>query len=342
MWRPLVLLVLLAPLAACGHPAHRAPPGSRWQPGAKPPLTFIVGRRDAIVEVDSEGALVRTIAKIPGTYLARGPRALLVAVDDGVLRVVEGTGVIRRSVQLPAKVTCTGERSQSLFPQGGIGVSDDGRMASMILAEMDYDAAINLSVSVCLDTGTVHVDPSSLRGECRIEGDVSLISWPAPCEPPPAPSHSPAADGLAATASFPFQLDDGWIVRRDRAGAQRIVGPLFGTDQGVRVRSISPSGRWAVVYGPEFTASSFYNYVGLLDRTTGDVWPLPTDASKPLPSRLPMDQLRAEPGHDRPGGWFSYTDSTHWYDADGDLLRAGSLLIRPGVRAIDLGGNAVD
>lgn len=335
-------------LGGCGrHAAPPPPPSGAAAPQAVRPWSIIVGRRDAIVEVDAGGSVVRTLARQPASSLAWRPGGGLVAEHDGLLRVLDVDGRVLRTISLPVTVTCAGQGGQRLFPQFGISVDPTGRSAAMTLAEASYDAENNVDVRVCLDTGSVHVDPGSLRGGCRVGGDVSLIAWPPPC----APSIKPVVDADdgethtisdPAAARFAFHVVDGWVVRRDGAREERVAGPLLGAPDSVRVISISPSGRWALVAGPEFTSSSLYTYDLLVDRRTGDAWPLPTAASATWPAPLTRAELVAEPGHERPGGWLSYTETTRWYDADGDLLRAGSLLIRPGVRSFDLGGTPLD
>jgi len=125
------------------------------------------------------------------------------------------------------------------------------------------------------------------------------------------------------------------VVRREGDRVTVIGGPLLAYDA-TAVSSISPSGRWLLLQGPELTASSVYYYWLLFDRRTGDAYPLPDEATARWPA--PMGP-RAFAAPDEELGSLSYTARPfRWYPSGGDLFQVNQLLVRPGERVIDLGG----
>jgi hypothetical protein len=342
--RCLAVIALIA--LACGPrpqpPASTAP--ATPAPGRGGPV-FVVPRDGAIVEVDAEGRLLRTIARVPTDELWRLADGAFLAHEAGTLRRVRADGHVDLTVALPARGACTdSDVESSLFAQFGISVDRERRAASATMAELEFDAMFNVVVTVCLDTGRVYVDPESLLDGCTLEP--APERGPAPClaeASPSGPSESseigdePRPDPHAL--EYAFDVQDANVVRREGERVTVVGGPLLVYD-GTNVRSISPSGRWLLLQGPELTASSVYYYWLLLDRRTGHVypllWPLPDEAAARWPA--PMGpRAFAAPGDELKS--LSYTARPfRWLPGSEDLFQVDQLLIRPGERVIDLGG----
>lgn len=295
-------------------------------------------RDGAIVEVDAEGRVLRTIATVPASELWRLPDGAFLAHADDTLRRVRAGGQVDLTVALPARGICSdSDVEHSLFPQFGISVDRDRRAASAIMAELEFDAMFNVEITVCLDTGRVYADPEPIMEGCKIEPAPEL--GPPPClanvsssetsEPDDAPLPDPHA------REYGFDVQDANVVRREGDRVTVVGGPLLAYD-GMTVRSISPSGRWLLLQGPELTASSVYYYWLLFDRRTGDVYALPREATARWPA--PMGPAAfAAPGEELES--LSYTARPfRWHPGSEDLFQVDQLLIRPGERVVDLGG----
>lgn len=295
-------------------------------------------RDGAIAEVDAEGRLLRTIARVPAQDLWPLPGGALLAYDASTLRRVRPGGQVDLTVALPATGACAdSDVDASLFPQRGLRVDRQGRAASATMAELEYDAEFNVEVTVCLDTGRVHADPGTILDGCTLTPAPSLD--PPPClsgAEPTAPSENQdeRLPDLHAHR-YGFDVQDGNVVRREGDRVTVAGGPLLAYD-GTAVSAISPSGRWLLLQGPELTASSVYYYWLLFDRRTGDVYPLPDQTTARWPAPMgprafaaPDDELRS----------LSYTARPfRWVPGGEDLFQVNQLLIYPGERVIDLGG----
>jgi hypothetical protein len=334
--RALAVISLIA--LACGaRPQPAAAPAAASAAASAGPV-FIVPRDGVIVEVDAEGRPLRTIARVPVQDLWLLPGGALLALDASTLRRVRPDGQVDLTVALPATGACAdSDVDASLFPQRGLTVDREGRAARATMAELEYDAEFNVEVTVCLDTGRVHADPGTIMDGCTLTPAPSLA--PPPClsdANPTAPSgtederlHDPHV------RRYGFDVQDGNVVRREGDRVTVIGGPLLAYDATV-VSSISPSGRWLLLQGPELTASSVYYYWLLFDRRTGGVYPLPDQATARWPAPMgprafaaPGDELRS----------LSYTARPfRWYPGGEDLFQVNQLLVRPGERVIDLGG----
>lgn len=317
---------------ACGTPPRPAGPAAPAGP------VFIVPRDGAIVEVDAEGRILRTIARVPAEEIWSLPDGAFLAHDDGTLRHVRSDGQVDLTVALPEKGICSdNDFESSLFPQFGISVDRERRAASATMAELEFDASFNVEVTVCLDTGRVYADPESLLDGCKVEP--APILGPPPCLSAANPSASPETQDERLpdphAHQYGFDVQDASVVRREGERITVVGGPLLAYD-GTTVRAVSPAGRWLLLQGPELTASSVYYYWLLFDRRTGDVYPLPDEATARWPAPMgprafaaPGDELRS----------LSYTARPfRWHPSGEDLFQVGQLLIRPGERVIDLGG----
>jgi hypothetical protein len=315
-------------------PAATAPAATTAPAG---PL-FVVPRDGAIVEVDAEGRLVRTIARVPAQDVLPLPGGAFLAHDGGTLRRVRSDGTVDLTVALPATGRCRdAESDSSLFPQSGMTVDHDGRVAHAIMAELDYDAMFNVEVTICLDSGRVYANPETISDGCTLAP--APILGPPPCvanSDPSAPSENPDEDLSDPHAQqYGFDVQDANVVRREGDRVTVVSGPLLAYES-TAVRSISPSGRWLLLQGPEFAATSLYHFWLLFDRQTGEVYVLPEEATARWPAPMGARAF-AEPG--REVGWHSYTTRPlRWHPSGGDLLQVDQLLIRPGERVIDLGG----
>jgi len=338
----LACLYACAPTAA--HPPPAAPVAARSAP------TLIVGRRDGIVEVDLDGHVVRRFGHARADWVGKLSGGRFVTLSDGTVRLVDPASGREDVVgTVPTTVTCvrSGEsQSYGLHPQGDSAVSATDQRLEVLLADYDYDASIEVSVTMCLDHGAVYV--ANLDPACELSG--------VHREPPPCVETSAAAEPsegsaprevppLVATARYPYVLADNRIVH-DAGGVRDGAGvTLFGgAEPPMRVASVSPSGRWALLTGPEFTASSFYYLYLLLDRTTGALYPVQTRTAQwpaPLTDAVLRERLDPEAGK-TPDAWVSYTETIGWVTgANADVLRVGSLLIHAGTHVVDLGGTPV-
>jgi hypothetical protein len=297
-----------------------------------------VPRDGAIVEVDAEGRILRTIARVPAEELWLLPGGAFLAHDAGTLRRVRSDGQVDLTVALPSLGECSdGDVSSGLFPQFGISVDRDGRAASATMAELEYDAMFNVELTVCLDTGRMYADPESLLDGCKVEPAPELGPPPCLADASPAQPSEIQDERLPDPHAhqYGFDVQDANVVRREADRVTVVGGPLLAYD-GTTVRSVSPSGRWLLLQGPELTASSVYYYWLLFDRRTGDVYLLPDEATARWPAPMgprafaaPGDELRS----------LSYTARPfRWHPGATDLFQVGQLLIRPGERVIDLGG----
>jgi hypothetical protein len=347
--RALAAVILVA--LACGarpQPApSTAPAGASSATAGSADLVFVVPRDGAIVEVDGEGRLLRTIAAVPADELWRLPGGAFLAYTykDSTLRRVRAGGQVDLTIALPARGLCDGnDFEHGLFPQFGISVDRDRHAASATMAELEFDASFNVAVTVCLDTGRVYADPESMMEDCKVEPAPELGAPPCLAnassssasetsepggEPPPDPHRR----------QYGFDVQDANVLRREGDRVTVVGGPLLAYD-GTTVRSISPSGRWLLLQGPELTASSVYHYWLLFDRRTGDVYPLPGALPREAPARWPAPMgpaAFAAPGEELRS--LSYTARPfRWYPGSEDLFQVESLLIRPGERVVDLGG----
>lgn len=315
--------------------------GARPQPAARTAPAgpvFIVPRDGAIVKVDAKGRLLRTIARVPAEELWLLPGGAFLARDANTLRRVRSDGQVDLTIELPAIGECSDDDVNSgLFPQSGIGVDRDGRVAHATMAELEYDAMFNVEVTVCLETGGVYVDPETVPDGCMLTPMPVLSAPPCLADTNPPASSETQEERLPDphTHQYGFDVQDANVVRREGDRITVLGGPLLAYD-GTTVRSISPSGRWLLLQGPELTASSVYYYWLLFDRRTGDVYPLPDEATARWPA--PMGQRAFEaPGDELRS--LSYTARPfRWHPSDEDLFQVDQLLIRPGERVIDLGG----
>lgn len=103
--------------------------------------------------------------------------------------------------------------------------------------------------------------------------------------------NSGRAPARPARPQYGFDVQDANVVRREGDRITVLGGPLLAYD-GTTVRSISPSGRWLLLQGPELTASSVYYYWLLFDRRTGDVYPLPDEATARWPAPMAPARVR--------------------------------------------------
>jgi hypothetical protein len=305
---------------------------------------FVVPRDGAIVEVDAEGRLLRTLAAVPADELWQLPGGAFLAYEDGTLRRVRADGHVDLTVALPTRGTCSdSDFDYGLFPQFGIGVDRERHAASATMAELEFDARFNVEITVCLDTGRVYADPESIWKDCKVEPAPEL--GPAPCLATASPSGSSEASETSGLGDGPlpdphareygFDVQDASVVRREGDRVTVVGGPILAYD-GTTVRSISPSGRWLLLQGPEVSASSLYYDWLLFDRRTGDVYALPNEATARWPAPMGAAAFAA-PGEERQP--LSYTARPfRWYPGKEDLFQVDSLLIHPGERVVDLGG----
>ena len=295
-------------------------------------------RDGAIVEVDAEGRPLRTLARVPADELWHLPDGAFLALESGTLRRVRADGQVDLTVALPTTGACSdSDATYRLFPQFGISVDRERRAASATMAELEYDALFNVDVTICLDTGRVYADRDSMMDDCTIE--------PAPAfDPPPclASAMSSESDDTEDERlpdphahQYGFDVQDANVVRHEGERVTVVSGPLLGYD-GTTVRSISPSGRWLLLQGPELMASSVYYYWLMFDRRTGDVYPLPKQATTRWPAPMGPRAFAAPDDALKP---LSYTARPfRWRPGGRDVFQVDQLLIHPGERVVDLGG----
>jgi len=332
----------------------------------------VVGRKDGVVELDVEGKVVRRFGRQPATLVRRlpGAREVFVTFHEGILRLVDPAAAVEKKLAtVPRELQCQrgadaegegedgagdGEGGQptptSLFPpfEDSFQVSPDGAAATFELADAEFDMRYDVSLTVCLDTGKVYLG-DALEAGCSMKG---ITKGKPPClkhtkaaaapGPPAAPVSSTAP---ANRGTFPFDVEDGSLVEAKDGAKVRHGDPLFRLADGQRITeaSLSPSGRWALLAGPEFQSHSNYTLYLLLDRQTGKLYSVMTDK---WPKALDEKALHAEvaPGTGKgPEGWIPYSLKIEWIaGAPADVLRVGGSLLHPGAgRIVVLGGEPV-
>lgn len=293
-------------------------------------------------DIDLDGNVVRGLSHTPAQSVSKISGGRLVTLSDGTVRLVDPARRREDVIwQIPTTVSCTGDgepHTYSVYPRSGAGATDQRVVLNLV--DMDYDGMIDMFAIKCLDRDTIYI--SDLAPGCMVPG---ASREPAPCLDPPSDHEPPAphtVDPLTATAAFPYVIEDDRLAHYT-AGVRDVVGdPLFGSDDiPMHLASVSPSNRWALYTGPEFTASSLYNLYLLLDRETGKLYPVSSRIEQwpaPLTDVELHQQNDPEAGRTIPA-WVNYIEHVEWIPtASDDVLRVGSRLIHAGTRVVNLGG----
>jgi hypothetical protein len=336
-------IAVVAWLCACSSPAQRPHLAKPQAPTSQPAPALIVGRSDGVFEVDLDGNTIRRLGHTPAQSVSKISGGRLVTLSDDTVRIVDPARGREDVIgQIPTTVSCVrgGESSTySVWPRGGVAGATDQRVV-LNLVDMDYDGMVDMFATMCLDRGTIYVSDSD--SGCMVPG---ASREPAPCLEPPSDHEPPATHDVAplvATTIFPYVIEDDRVAHYSAGVRDAVSEPLFGSDDiQMHLASVSPSNRWALLIGPEFTASSLYNLYLLLDRVTGKLYPVSSRIEKwpaPLTDAVLHQTIDPEAGR-TPDAWVNYIEQVTWIPAaNDDVLRVGSRLIHAGTRVVNLGG----
>jgi len=134
---------------------------------------------------------------------------------------------------------------------------------------------------------------------------------------------------------FPFGLSKGRLVQWGPDGKKTRLAKLGAGD--FQEDQVSPTGTWLTIKGNEREGDAFHFGLFLLNRADGRVWPVGRTGSAPLTAkqlaRLDKREVETE---DVVG-----ETSIHWIPGHDRLLIDGTLLVTPGVGAVELPGAVV-
>jgi hypothetical protein len=129
-------------------------------------------------------------------------------------------------------------------------------------------------------------------------------------------------------------------MRRSPAGTATPMLELHGYQADVG----SPSGRWLVLAGDQEDGDYIHRNVVLLDRTTGEVFPIPGEPTARWPAPLAASGKRSPPRIRTPvAATSSIVGETdlRWLGRSpaSEILIVGELVVRPGVGAFSVKGD---
>jgi hypothetical protein len=372
--RPACALVLIG-LASCRSPARAPAPSSAPAPlpaadaaatTAAAPLVdpqagaeIIVGSNRGLEAWRRDGSGKRMISKGAARYprwldqqsvivlrpageddLARGGRLERIAIADGK----------RSRLAKLAPFACAGDPggggddasavsdplSLNLQDESDFVVDASGRFACLTLMDRNINMSnVTLFVRVDLQTGknARWFDPG--EESCRLPDDVKA-GKPDPdaaCSP-----RQPAREAPSASAPLRFAFEDEQVIEQQPAGGHAARARL----PGYSAEKASPSGRWVVLGGDLEEEDYVHRQLVLLDRSTGDVYPIRPKAGawpaslKPA-GRKPRPQI-ATPVKNTAGvvgesdvRWLGLSSAS-------EVLVVDTLIVRPGVASFDVHG----
>jgi hypothetical protein len=372
------LLLLLAPAGCRSHgsapvpssqpaPVSVAPPPSPAGAGARPSVDpqaaaeIIVGSKRGLEAWRRDGSGKRMISKGAARYprwldqqsvvvlrpasendLAQGGRLERIALADGKRSrlaklapfacLADPDGGDTPDASDPFSIPMT----LDLQEQTDFVIDASGRFACLTLMDRNINmSSVTLFVRVDLQSGASTRWFDAGEESCRLPEGVT----PGEHDPDAACSpREPVRDPAPAATSFQFAFEDEQVIEQQPAGghAARVRLP------GYTAQEASPSGRWVVLDGDVEEGDYIHRQLVLLDRTTGDIFPIPTKAGPWRPPLKPAGK-KAPPRIATPvkntAGVVGESD-VRWLgqSSASELLVVDTLIVRPGLSSFDVRG----
>jgi hypothetical protein len=275
-----------------------------------------------------------------GDDLAKGGRLEKISLSDGKrtrVALLPPFACARPAPDPDAGVDAEPDDTLELQDESDFQIDRDAHRASLTIMDRNTNMAdIILDLRVDLTTGKVERWLSQGGDEHPCAAPAGVNAGKPPDEPPRARAALPKPPAAAAAFRFSFQQEA--IV--EGSGAKPVLR-VPGYDS----ESTSPSGRWALLGGDVSEGDYIHRSLVLLDRTTGDLFPirqrggawppaLPRPAAapgKPAPKlKLPVPRTIEAVGE---------TD-TRWLGttAASELLVIDKLVVRPGAASFSVNG----
>jgi len=308
---------------------------------AKPPTaSLIVAGKGGVLEVGLDGHVIRSLSTKAASRARLLPdrRVLFLSDTGGQLWTVSlDGGQERRVAKLSQRYTLCDDAADY---QKGYRFSVDD-----LAVQEDSDFVIDKSAkAACLslkDRNTnmlnvdvnIHVDLAS--GRVR-----HTLAWPK-CNGAaaiPRCDEADTPDPTPATSSYPYDLGDGDpdgnnrpLVRREADGKQTVVSTIGSGD--FTAVALSPSTRWLARAGNESEGDYIHRDLFLLDRKTGQIWPVRDKKLRPLTARQVKQIGKAKIETADIVG-----ETALWWLPGQDVLVVDFLLVTPGVAPVKLPG----
>lgn len=193
-------------------------------------------------------------------------------------------------------------------------------------------ASVVLDVRFDLRTGGVERWLRLGEDVCTPPRGVKVGSPPSECSEAPPPSASTAPERAYA---YDMPEADGRVIQTSPQGEHTAL--QLGSDYSPEI--YSPSGRWLVLGGDIEEGDYLYRRLSLLDRESGQVypivpagaWPEPLEPTRGSPPTLPpIERAMLEPRE---------TDVRWLGVPDAEVLLVGNAIVRPGVGSFALEGS---
>lgn len=337
--RPLRLVAFVAVLVlsrrvAADNSPPVSPPASASSPVAAPGGSFIVASDRGVREVGPDGKLLRTLSRRPAQHprlTTDRRRVLYLPPSHAALRAISlDTGEDVVVAKLPSRFrSCktTDDPEGREYPIQNLDVQEDsdfsvdaaGKGACLSLKDRNVNM-LNLDVGLYVDLATGKVSHRiEFPSECTGKREIPSCARPA------------AAAPSAPAAAFPYDLDKGRLVRREPDGKRTKLVKIGAGD--FEAEPPSPSGRWAVLLGNRDEGDYIHFDALLLDRQTGKIFPLRSGPAKALSNGQLTGKDAASLGTAGVVG-----ETTRRWLPGRDLLLLDSLLMIPGEKGVNLGG----
>jgi len=274
-----------------------------------------------------------TVLVVVPKQAPKGDGPVLLAGGATLERIAVRLGMRRKLADIPPFV-CS--KDTALGAQLSLQAADDFYLTggSACLALMDRSANMaNLILRVRTGLADGKVDRALLVGadECGPQAEVhgGAPATDGPCEQ--AREDAEPGDKSGVVRAYAF-VDES--LKQNAPGRK---GRTLTHLEGYELRSVSPSGRWALLTGDLEEGDTLNYRLLLLDRDTGSIHPLPAraggwpDALPGQPAVLPVPVAQA-------ALWPVETD-LRWVERDGkELLVVGELLVAPLLWLRSVGG----
>jgi hypothetical protein len=296
---------------------------------------LIVAGEAGVQEVALDGKVVRKLSPTP----AKQPRfvpdhsaIVFLTRTGGELHSValDGSGE-KKLASLPKHYTICADAADyqkgHRFSVDDLNVQEDGdfeldksgKAACLSLKDRNVNMLnVDVQFHVDLTTGKVHHHIESPDG-CPARAPLPK------CESPDRPERKPPP-------KLSYDIDNHKLVRWD--GDKETVVSEIGPDD-FEAGEVSPSGRWETINGNESQGDYIHRDLFLLDRKEGKIWPVRLGAApKPLSPRQVkgIGKIKIKTAD-------SVGESTVRWLFGQDILQVDTLIVSPGVSAIELPGD---
>jgi hypothetical protein len=353
-------------LAGCGPaaavaPAPRAPEPApapapiAAEPSPAPGLPkleagdLVVGSERGIEIVGADGKLKRLVSAGPALHprwLDAGSVLVLVPAQQGTLsgggrleRVALADGQRSELATLP-RFGCNAselEQGPSVNSLGAVNLQDetdfevDVGQQLVCLRLMDRNInMVDVMLDVRIDLANHKLERWLAMGEqCQAPPDVHAGNAPSTCQTTSAPE----PDAGAGNFAFDVREDGEQIDERTPQGVKLAL-----RIPGYSGESLSPSGRWRVLGGDQEDGDYIHRALVLLDRSNGQVYPVPPEGDWPEPLAVSGKPRRIKTPIERAAQVVGETDVRWLGSGDSELLIVDDVAVRPGVGGFALRG----